>query len=154
MLIKKHLYPILILLLLGSFLCFSTWSAMRAAESGPEVSDADYYSKGLKYTSTLLEKRAAVTLGWKVSTRLAGRTLLFHLNDKQGHPVKSAQGTIFLYLPDTASSTQFSLQEVEAGIYEFDLPAGMTGRINARLEFEYAGARMNRQLLINLQDNP
>ena len=67
---KKNFYPLLILLLLGSFLCFSTWSAMRAVDAGPEVTDADYYSKGLKYSSTILEKRAAAVLGWKVSTQL------------------------------------------------------------------------------------
>lgn len=150
MVIKKNFYPFLIVLLLSSFLCFSTWSAMRAAESGPEVTDADYYSKGLKYTSTLLEKRAAVTLGWTVSTRLAGRTLQFHLSDKQGQPVSSAQGAIFLYLPETASSKPFPLQEITPGVYQFILTAGMTGEMNARLEFAYDGARMNRQLLLNL----
>lgn len=150
MVIRKNVYPLLILLLLGSFLVFSTWSAMRAVESGTEVTDADYYSKGLRYTSTLLEKRAAATLGWTVSTRLAGRTLLFHLSDKQGQPVSSAQGAIFLYLPETNSSTQFPLQEVDPGVYQFNLDATMTGAMSARLEFESDGARLNRQLLLSL----
>ena len=100
---KKNFYPILILLLIGSFLCFSLWSAMRAANMGPQVSDADYYSKGLRYSSTMVEKRAATVLGWKVSTRLIGRTLEFRLDDKEGRPVKSAKGVLFLYLPDKAS---------------------------------------------------
>lgn len=150
MVIKKNFYPCLILLLLVSFLCFSTWSAMRAAESGPEVTDADYYSKGLKYTSTLLEKRAAATLGWTVSTRLTGRSLLFRLSDKEGQSVRSAQGTIFLYLPKKASRSQFPLQEIDPGIYQFNLTADMTGEMNARLEFIYGGARLNHQLLLNL----
>lgn len=150
MLIRKNLYPLLIMLLLGSFLCFSTWAAMRAAESGPEVTDADYYSKGLKYTSTLLEKRAAVTLGWTISTSLEERTLLFRLSNRQGQPVSSAQGAIFLYLPELASTRQFSLQEVAPGVYQFNLTAGMTGEMNARLEFEFDGASMKRQLLLNL----
>ena len=63
---------------------------MRAAEAKPQVTDADYYSKGLRYTSTLLEKKAAAVLGWTVSTELKGRTLLFHLSDKQGQPVSAA----------------------------------------------------------------
>lgn len=150
MLIKTFLYPLLILLLLGSFLGFSIWSAMRAVESGPEVTDADYYSKGLKYTSTLVEKRAAITRGWTVSTLLTGRTLQFHLSDKRGLPVRSAQGAIFLYLPETASSTKFPLQEVNPGVYQINLTTGMTGEMNARLEFAYDGALMNRQLLLNL----
>jgi len=77
---KKNFYPLLILLLIGSFLCFSIWSAMRAADLGPQVTDADYYSKGLRYSSTMLEKRAATVLGWKVSTRLIGRSLEFRLS--------------------------------------------------------------------------
>ncbi len=147
---KKNLYPILILLLIGSFLCFSMWSAMRAANMGPQVTDADYYSKGLRYSSTMIEKRAAMVLGWKVSTQLIGRTLVFHLNDKEGRPVKSAKGILFLYLRDKAASIRFPLQENAAGVYQFNLTPSMTGEMNARLEFEHDGARLNRQLLLNL----
>ena len=147
---KKNYYPIMILLLIGSFLCFSTWSAMRAAEMGPQVTDADYYSKGLKYSSTMVEKRAAAVLGWDVSTRLIGRTLEFHLNDKQGQPVRSAHGVLYLYLPDKASSIQFPLQEIASGVYQLSLTSSMTGEMSARLEFELEGARLNRQLLLSL----
>lgn len=146
----KNFYPLLILLLLGSFLCFSTWSAMRAVNLGPQIADADYYSKGLKYSSTLVEKRAAVVLGWTVSTQLVGRTLVFHLSDKRRQPVRAAKGTLLLYLPESASSIRFPLQEVDAGVYQLNLTAGMTGEMTARLEFECDGARLNRQLLLNL----
>ena len=147
---KKNIYPILILLLIGSFLCFSVWSAMRAADLGPQVTDADYYSKGLRYSSTMVEKRAASVLGWKVSTRLIGRTLKFHLDDKEGQPVRSAKGVLFLYLSEQASSIRFPLQEIAPGVYNLDLTANMTGEMTARLEFERDGARLNRQLLLNL----
>ncbi|NOR49793.1 MAG: hypothetical protein GQ530_02005 [Desulfuromonadales bacterium] len=148
--LKKNFYPLLILLLLGSFLCFSVWSAMRAADLGPQIADTDYYSKGLKYSSTLVEKRAAAVLGWTVSTRLVGRTLEFHLSDKQGQPVRAAKGTLLLYLPEAASSIRFPLQEIDTGVYQLHLTAGMTGEMTARLEFEREGARLNRQLLLNL----
>jgi len=147
---KKNFYPLLILLLIGSFLCFSIWSAMRAADMGPQVTDADYYSKGLRYSSTMLEKRAATVLGWKVSTRLIGRTLEFRLDDKDGKPVKSAAGALFLYLPEQASSTRFPLQEIAAGVYKLTLSTNMTGEMSARLEFKREGAYLNRQLLLNL----
>ena len=147
---KKNFYPILIVLLIGSFLCFSVWSAMRAADMGPQVTDADYYSKGLKYSSTMIEKRAAAVLGWKVSTQLIGRTLQFHLDDKQGRPVESATGVLVLYLSEEAANISFPLREIASGIYQLDLTAGMTGEMNARLEFEHEGARLNRQLLLNL----
>ena len=148
--LMKNFYPLLILLLLGSFLCFSVWSAMRAANLGPQVADADYYSKGLKYSSTLVEKRAAIVLGWTVSTQLAGRTLKFHLSDKQGQPVRAAKGTLLLYLPESASSIRFPLQEIDTGVYQLHLTANMTGEKTARLEFERDGARLSRQLLLNL----
>ena len=147
---KNNVYPILILLLIGSFLCFSVWAAMRAANMGPQVTDADYYSKGLRYSSTMIEKRAATVLGWKVSTRLIDRTLEFHLDDKEGRPVESAKGVLFLYLPDKASSMRFHLREIAAGVYQLDLASNMTCEMNARLEFEHDGARLNRQLLLNL----
>jgi nitrogen fixation protein FixH len=150
MTIRKNLYPAFIILAIASFLCFLTWSAMRAADSGPQVTDADYYSKGLRYTSTILEKKAAAALGWKVSTQLTGRILEFQLSDKQGQPVKAAKGFISLYLPKVSSSIQFPLQEVAAGVYRFNLTASMTGEMTARLEFERKGARLNRQLLLNL----
>ena len=123
---------------------------MRAIDAGPEVTDADYYSKGLKYSSTVLEKRAAAVLGWQVETQLSGRTLEFRLSDKEGLPVEAANGDIFLYLAGSTSSKQLPLQETEPGVYIFNLTAGMTGEMNARLEFEHNGARINRRLLLNL----
>ncbi len=147
---KKNIYPALILVLLGSFLCFSLWSAMRAVEAKPQVTDADYYSKGLKYTSTVLEKQAAVALGWTVTTRLDGRIVEFRLNDKEGLPVAAATGAIFLHLAETPSSISLPLEEVAPGIYQLQLTANMTGEMNARLEFARDGARLNRQILLNL----
>jgi len=147
---KKNFYPALIILLLGSFGGFSVWAAMRAAEAKPQVTDADYYSKGLRYTSTLLEKKAAAVLGWTVSTELKGRTLLFHLSDKQGQPVSAAKGSLSLYLPTDSSSVSLPLHEVGPGIYQLQLSVGMAGEMSARLEFEYNGALLNRQLLLNL----
>jgi nitrogen fixation protein FixH len=147
---KKNIYTGLIILLLAGFLCFSVWAALQAAAAKPQVTDADYYSKGLKYTSTLLERQAAVVLGWTVATELQGRTLLFRLSDKQGQPVSAARGALFLYLPADASSVSLPLQEIDPGIYQLHLTADMTGEMNARLEFERDGARINRQLLLNL----
>lgn len=147
---RKNIYPFLILFLLGSFLCFSVWSAKRAIDSGPEVTDADYYSKGLRYSSTVLEKKAASVLGWKLSTDLVGRTVEFHLSDKGNHPVRSARGVISLYLSDSTSVIKLPLQETTPGTYIFKLTDSMTGVISARIEFEYDGARLNRQLLLNL----
>lgn len=147
---RKNIYPLLILLLIGGFLCFSTWAALRTAASRPQVTDADYYSKGLRYTSTLLEKQAAEGFGWTVATRLAGRALQFELSDKQGQPVSAAKGTLLLYLSQAQVNQTFPLLETGPGIYQLQLTAAMTGEMNARLEFERDGARLNRRLLLNL----
>jgi len=147
---KINLYPAFVLLMIGSFICFLAWSAMRASDSGPKVTDADYYSKGLRYTSTVLEKRAANVLGWRVETLLSGRILRLHLSDKNGQPVRSAKGVISIYMRNRRASTLFPLQEVSAGTYQLHLTDSMTGEMTARVEFERDGARLNRQLLLNL----
>jgi len=147
---RTNLYPIFILLMIGSFIGFLAWSAMRASDSGPQVTDADYYSKGLKYTSTVLEKRAAAVLGWRVDTQLSGRTLRLHLSDKEGQPVSSAKGVIAIYMRNRGETISFPLQEVSAGTYQMHLTDSMTGEMTARVEFERDGARLNRQLLLNL----
>ena len=147
---KKNYYPALIILLLAGFLSFLGWSAMRAADSDPQVTDADYYSKGLKYSSTLLEKQAAQALGWKISSRLERRTLRFHLNDSRKQPVKGAHGTLSLFLPDTSERVTLPLHEDNDGSYLVKLPDSLLGEVGARVEFEHRGARIGRQLLLNL----
>lgn len=147
---RTNLYPIFILLMIGSFIGFLAWSAMRASDSGPQVTDADYYSKGLRYTSTVLEKRAAAVLGWRIDTQLSGRTLRLHLSDKEGQPVSSAKGVIAIYMRNWGETISFPLQEVSAGTYQMHLTDSMTGEMTARVEFERNGVRLNRQLLLNL----
>lgn len=147
---RKNLYPLFILVMIISFLCFLSWSAMRASESGPEVTDADYYSKGLRYTSTLLEKKAAVALGWTVSTKLNGRMLDIYLSNKDGHPVRAAKGSISFYLPKNSERVKYPLLENAAGHYGLNLPSSLQGELSTRIEFEREGARLSRQLLLNL----
>ena len=147
---KKNIYPALILLLLGAFLVFSVWSAFQAAGLGSAVTDADYYSKGLRYNTTMVEKRAATVLGWQLSTELDGRTLQFRLHDRDGQPVDRASGSLYLAIPGAAENVHIPLQEVAAGVYQIVLDANFKGAIQTRLEFTRDGARMNRQLLLNL----
>ncbi|MDH3998780.1 MAG: FixH family protein [Desulfuromonadales bacterium] len=146
----KNIYPALILLLLGSFLAFSVWSALRAANYGPRVSDADYYSKGLKYSSTQLEKRAAVSLGWRLLMQQQEQTLNFRLADKHGAPVTKATAALYLYLPGNESQIDLALTETSPGDYQLTLEKELSGQISARLEFEHDGARLSRQLLLSL----
>lgn len=147
---QKNLYPYFIFLAIISFIVFLAWSAMRASESGPEVTDADYYSKGLRYTSTILEKKAATSLGWTITTELSNRTLSITLTDKSGTPVQAANGLILFFLPETSERVRFPLEETNPGRYQFNLMSNLKGELSARIEFEREGARINRQLLLNL----
>ena len=147
---KRNIYPGLILLLLGSFLLFSAWSAFQAAGLGSEVTDADYYSKGLKYNTSMVEKKAAVVLGWDLTTRLEGRTLEFTLTGHDGAAVDRAVGSLYLAIPNMAENVNLPLRESTAGVYLVTLKKEMSGAIQARLELERDGARLNRQLLLNL----
>ena len=147
---KKNIYPALILLLLGSFLLFSIWSAFQASNLGSEVTDADYYSKGLRYNTTMVEKKAAIVLGWNLSVNLNGRTLQFSLTDRDGVGVDHATGSLYLAIPNAAENVNLPLQEIANGLYTIKLHDDMTGAIQARLDLVRDGARLNRQLLLNL----
>ena len=147
---KKNIYPLFILLLIGGFLVFLVWSGFRAAGLGSRVTDADYYSKGLKYNTTQVEKRAAEVLGWSLETRLQGRAIEFRLADREGRGIMHATGSLYLAVPGAAENVHLPLQESASGIYQVRLDDSITGTIQARLELERDGARLNRQLLLNL----
>lgn len=147
---QKNFYRPFILLLLGSFLCFSAWAAWQAVSRGSQVTDRDYYSKGLKYTSTLMEKRAAEGLGWELTTRITGQTLNFQIADAASRSVSGAQGTLHLYLPGHPNGQPLELHETAAGNYRLDLPSDLSGTLRARVMFERDGARLTHQLQLNL----
>ncbi len=147
---KKNIYPALILLLLGSFLLFSSWSAFQAAGLGSRVTDTAYYSKGLKYNTSQVEKRAAEVLGWNVETRLDGQIIEFLLTDSRGDTVDDATGSLYLAIPGAAENVRIPLDEIASGHYRVHLNDHINGTIQARLELERQGARLNRQLLLNL----
>ena len=140
----------MIMLLIGGFILFLVWSGFQAAGLGSKVTDAAYYSKGLKYNTTQVEKRAAEVLGWNLKTRLTGRTVKFHLTNSKGGDVDMAVGKLYLAIPDRAENIHLPLAEVTSGHYQVKLDENISGTIQARLEMERNGARLNRQLLLNL----
>jgi nitrogen fixation protein FixH len=146
----KNFYPLLIFTLLGSFLLFSGWSAYRAATRGSQVTDRDYYSKGLKYNSTMVEKRASSVQGWHLTTTLSGKQLQISLLDGKGVPVSGANGQLVFFLQTEAATTTLVLAEATPGNYLVLLPTSLRGEIAARVDFEHQGARLNRQLLLNI----
>lgn len=146
---KKSIVPILLSILIGCFILFLAWSGRQASTSGTDITDRDYYSKGLRYNSTLLEKRAASVIGWHLETQIDGRTLIFDLRDRNGAPIPSANGHLVFSEPLKNIPISLPLVEETPGRYRIDLPDNLTGESLVRIDFERDGARINRQLLIN-----
>lgn len=88
--------PWLILLLGVGFTAFTAWSFYRAVHGTSAVIDADYYSHGLRYNQTLLERQAAASLGWQAVPHLEGRLLSIQLRDHDQQLVTDAQGSLTL----------------------------------------------------------
>lgn len=146
----KNFYPTLILILFGAFLLFSVWSAMRASTLGTQVTDRDYYNKGLKYNSTLIEKRAAGVIGWSLKTQITNHQLQIQLRNSEGQAVAGAVGQLSFFKQIHGQNLLLSLTETAAGTYQVELPADLQGELNVRIDFEYRGARINRLLLLNI----
>lgn len=138
---------LLVPLLLCSFLAFSSWAAYQAATRVSEVSDRDYYSKGLKYNSTVLEKQAAAVLGWELHSELIDGILIQHLTNRSGEPVSGANG--LLKLQHREALLIVPLEEIAAGVYRAQLPQ-LSGEHLIRAEFERDGARILRRLLLTI----
>ncbi len=147
---KKPYIPWLLPVIGGIFLILTTWSIYRASQGTSAVTDRDYYSHGLRFNETLLERKVAESLGWIVSTELQGHTLIFHLKDKNEAPVLEARGTLEIFLKDVSSSVRLPLVNIGPGKYQINLSEKVSGEMAARLEFERDGARISRSLLLNL----
>ena len=136
--------------LIGCFILFLVWSARMASTGGTDITDRDYYSKGLKYNSTLVEKKAASVIGWQLKTRLTERKLTFTLVDKNNQPILAAHGTLELPEPGGNHALSIPLEEINPGNYHVELPLQVKGERLARVDFERDGARISRQLLLNI----
>ncbi|HEY5672557.1 MAG TPA: FixH family protein [Malonomonas sp.] len=146
----KNFYKTFIFCLLGAFLLFSGWSAYRASTHGTLVTDRDYYSKGLRYNSTMVEKRAASVLGWQLSTVLIDKQLQISLTDGKGVPVEGANGRLLFPQQANMTSNALLLAESKPGLYLVQLPDSLHGELAVRIDFEHQGARLNRQLLLSI----
>jgi len=147
---RKSPYIWFILLLLGAFILFSIWAARQAAKNGSRIADPAYYSKGLKYTNTQLEKQAAASQGWSLTTKIEQKTLRFALVDHLNQPITEAYGEMTLYLSERKELLHLNPQETAPGHYQVNLPQDLHGSLQARIEFVREGARISRQLLVSL----
>lgn len=143
-------FPWLIACLGAGFLVLSGWSFYRAARGTSAVTDADYYSHGLRYNQTLIEQHAADSLGWQLVIHRDGANLVALLNDGGRSPVSGAGALLRLYGETTGQTGELSLLEVTPGRYQVRLPDSLQGTVTAEIAFERDGARLQRRLLLAL----
>jgi nitrogen fixation protein FixH len=147
---RRNFWPLLVLSLVAGFLALSAWSFHRAARDASPVTDADYYSHGLRYNQTRLEQEAAASLGWQTRASLAGRQLRITLTDRSQQPVTAARGSLTLIDGIRGAVLALPLQETSGGVYQGDLPTTLHGEYTAQIELEINGSRVNQRLLLAL----
>jgi nitrogen fixation protein FixH len=142
-------WPHLLLLLGLLFLGLTSWSVYRSTTGVSAVTDRHYYSHGLRLNDSLIEQKAAESLGWQVTVSLRNGYLASQLTGKDGQPV--AGGDARLVIPArNRSDITLQLTEGAAGRYGADLPGKLQGEIQAMLTFSHGGATLRRPLLLNL----
>lgn len=142
-------WPRLLFLLALLFVGITGWSIYRATTRVSAVTDAGYYSHGLKYNHTRVEQQAAESLGWTLSTALEDRRLQVRLHDRDGNAVAGASGDVTLYAVRSGNPTILPLVELAPGHYTTRLPAELRGEITARLQLVRDGAQLHRSLMFN-----
>jgi nitrogen fixation protein FixH len=145
----RNRWPLLILLLVAGFFALSAWSFHLAASGTSAVTEANYYSHGLRYNQTLVERNAAASLGWDAAVTLTDLQVQVALNDGDRQPVTAAQGTLTLQ-GERGAARHLPLLERHAGVYHGTLPPGLRGEVTAQIDFEQAGARLSKRLLLSL----
>jgi len=145
---KTHHTPWLLLTLGGGFLILTVLSIYLASQHSSCVTDPDYYSHGLRYNETLLERRAAASLGWSTDIRLVANRLHIELKDNSGLPVVDARGQLTLL--DRSSPLNLVLQQTAPGTYQAKIPDSLQGELTAELSLDRSGAKLSKRLLITM----
>lgn len=141
-------WPHLLLLLGLLFLGLTGWSVYRSATGVSAVTDRQYYTHGLRYNASLVEQRAAESLGWQVAISLQDGYLASQWTGKDGQPVSGGEARLVIPAKNRADITMM-LAEDAAGRYGTNLPGELQGEFPALLTFSHGGATLRRSLLLN-----
>lgn len=141
-------WPHLLLLLGLLFLGLTGWSVYRAATGVSTVTDRHYYAHGLRYNDSLVEQKAAESLGWQVAIRLQNGYLASQWTANDGQPVAGGDARLVIPVKNRPEITLL-LREDAAGRYGTNLPGELRGEIPAQLTFSHGGATLRRTLLLN-----
>jgi nitrogen fixation protein FixH len=142
-------WPYLLLLLGLLFFGVTGWSVYRSVTGVSAVTDRHYYSHGLRYNDSLVEQKAAASLGWQVSVRLQNGQFTSQWTGRDGQPVAGGEAQLVISARDRADLTLL-LTEAADGRYGVILPAELHGEIQAMLTLSRSGATLRRPLLLNL----
>ena len=145
---KTRHTPWLLLTIGCGFLILTGISIYLASQRSSGVTDPEYYSHGLRYNQTLLERKAAASLGWDTDIRLIAHTLHIDLKESSGQPVLGARGELTLL--DGSSPMNIVLQQTALGTYQAKLPDSLHGEITADLSFNREGAKLGKRLLLSI----
>lgn len=148
--VKTTRWPAILIGLILFFLVLTGWSVFRATTRVSAVTNPGYYSHGLKYNRTLLERQAAEGLGWQIRIVLTGRRLEVRLTDREDRPVRNAEAELALFMDGEKKQNLLRLPEEGAGDYVAALPEGLSGQLSALLQINRRGANLSRPLLLNL----
>lgn len=145
-------WPWLLLGLATIFALVTGWSVQRAGIAGSRVLDRDYYSHGLKYNQTMLEKQAAAALGWQLVAAIEGERLTARLHDQEQRPVSNGEGRLLVRQRAGRDyrTSEIALAEVAAGVYETVLPAAGADELDLTLIIRRDRAEIRRRLLVRL----
>lgn len=147
--VPANRWPHLLLLLGLLFLGLTGWSVYRSATGVSAVTDRHYYSHGLRHNDSLVEQKAAESLGWQVTVRLKDGYLATQWTGKDGRPVSGGEARLVIPVGSRPGLT-LPLREDAAGSYGTTLPGRLPGEIQALLTFSRDGAVLRRPLLLNL----
>ncbi len=147
---KPRHTPWLLLLIGGGFLALTGWSIYQASQGTSAVTDRNYYSHGLRYNETLLEKKAAESLGWHTRIALQGRQVSIFLRDRDDTPVNEARATLTVMATGKYHAATYPLHEITAGQYGMQLPEDLHGEFTADILFEREGVQLNKRILLSI----
>ncbi|BCR03414.1 hypothetical protein DESUT3_04830 [Desulfuromonas versatilis] len=147
---RRNPWPLWLLLLGAFFLTLTAWSVYRASTRGSAVTDPGYYSHGLRFNDSLLERQAAEGLGWSVATAVQDGWIRVRLSGRDGLPVAGGAGEVVIFRVRTGSETRLVLHELSPGEYGAPLPGGLRGEFPAEMSLGRDGARVSRRLQLNL----
>lgn len=145
-------WPAFIIALVLAFAAFSWWSFLRASSGVSAVTDPEYYSHGLRYNGTALEREAGEALGWRIHQRVAGRVLTMRVEDAHQQGVPGCRGVITF--PDERSAARplppLEVSELGAGRYRAEIPATLPQTLAATLTITKGQATLQRRLILAL----